>query len=160
MERLVYERFQEDYDIWIRLAEVELERARTERVQEQVFLLVMTLISFITAVFGVFAVIYVMIYSRRLEMGMMKAIGARNWELNGMLSVEVDRHDAECGAGRDPCWGHDGLSIYAGRQSCGAAPTAVRPGYDGHAVYYYHGLVRFDFGHRIIGSPHRQAQGC
>jgi ABC-type antimicrobial peptide transport system permease subunit len=88
VERRLYERFQDDYDIWVRIAEVELERARASRVQEQVFLLVMTLISFITAVFGVFAVIYVMIYSRRLEMGMMKAVGARNWELNGMLSVE------------------------------------------------------------------------
>ena len=66
----------------------ELKRARDSRVQEQVFLLVLTLLSFITAVFGVFAVIYVTIYARRREIGMMKAVGARNWELNGMLSVE------------------------------------------------------------------------
>ena len=45
-------------------------------------------ISFITAVFGVFAVIYVTIYARRKEIGMMKAFGVRNWELNGMLSIE------------------------------------------------------------------------
>jgi len=46
------------------------------------------MISFITAVFGVFAIIYVTIYARRKEIGMMKAVGTRNWELNGMLSVE------------------------------------------------------------------------
>jgi putative ABC transport system permease protein len=46
------------------------------------------LLSFVTAVFGVFAVIYVTIYARRREIGMMKAVGARNRELNGMLSVE------------------------------------------------------------------------
>jgi putative ABC transport system permease protein len=76
------------YDLWTRLADVQLKYARDSRVNEQVLLLVMTLISFITAVFGVFAVIYVTIYARRREIGMMKAIGARDWELNGILSVE------------------------------------------------------------------------
>ncbi|MCA9951520.1 MAG: ABC transporter permease [Anaerolineales bacterium] len=84
----LHEAFNRKYDIWTRLAEVQLKFARDNRVQEQAFLLVLTLISFTTAVFGVFAVIYVSIYSRRLEIGMMKAVGARNWELNGMLSVE------------------------------------------------------------------------
>jgi ABC-type antimicrobial peptide transport system permease subunit len=51
-------------------------------------LLVLTVISFTTAVFGVFAVIYVTIYARRLEIGMMKAIGTRTSELTGMLIVE------------------------------------------------------------------------
>ncbi len=55
---------------------------------QQALLLVLTLLSFVTAVFGVFAVIYVTIYARRREIGMMKAVGARNWELNGILSVE------------------------------------------------------------------------
>jgi ABC-type antimicrobial peptide transport system permease subunit len=80
--------FNQEYGIWTRLAQVQLELARDSRVQQQVLLLVLTLLSFITAVFGVFAVIYVTIYARRWEIGMMKAVGARNWELNGMLSVE------------------------------------------------------------------------
>lgn len=84
----LHEAFNKKYDIWTRLAEVRLKFARDNRVQEQAFLLVLTLISFTTAVFGVFAVIYVTIYARRLEIGMMKAVGARNWELNGLLSVE------------------------------------------------------------------------
>jgi len=84
----LYEAFNQKYDIWTRLADVQLKFARDSRVQEQAFLLVLTLISFTTAVFGVFAVIYVTIYSRRLEIGMMKAVGSRNWELTGMLSVE------------------------------------------------------------------------
>ncbi|MEM7334558.1 MAG: FtsX-like permease family protein [Chloroflexota bacterium] len=77
-----------EYDFWIDSVDVSLEFARTGRVQEQAFLLVMTLISFTTAVFGVFAVIYVTIYARRIEIGMMKAMGTRNWELTGMLIVE------------------------------------------------------------------------
>ncbi|MFQ5341341.1 MAG: ABC transporter permease [Anaerolineae bacterium] len=89
VEAALHEAFDRKYDIWTRLAEVELKQARDNRVQEQVFLLVLTLISFATAVFGVFAVIYVMVYARRQEMGMMKAVGAINWELNGMLSVEA-----------------------------------------------------------------------
>jgi ABC-type lipoprotein release transport system permease subunit len=52
------------------------------------FLLALTGISFTTAVFGVFAVIYVTIYARRLEIGMMKAFGMRTWELTGMLIIE------------------------------------------------------------------------
>jgi putative ABC transport system permease protein len=84
----LHEAFNRKYDIWTQLTEVQLKFARDNRVQEQVFLLVMTLLSFITAVFGVFAVIYVTIYARRREIGMMKAVGARNWELNGILSVE------------------------------------------------------------------------
>ena len=88
VELALHEAFNRKYDIWTRLADVELKQARDSRVQEQVLLLVLTLLSFVTAVFGVFAVIYVTIYARRREIGMMKAVGARNWELNGILSVE------------------------------------------------------------------------
>jgi ABC-type antimicrobial peptide transport system permease subunit len=88
VDAALYEAFNRKYDIWTRLADVQLKQARDSRVQEQALLLVLTLLSFITAVFGVFAVIYVTIYARRREIGMMKAVGARNWELNGILSVE------------------------------------------------------------------------
>lgn len=71
-----------------RVAEVSLERAQDEQRQTQVFLVVLTMISFTTAVFGVFAVIYVTIYSRRFEIGMMKAVGTRRRELSGMLVIE------------------------------------------------------------------------
>ncbi|MCB0032923.1 MAG: ABC transporter permease, partial [Anaerolineales bacterium] len=74
--------------IWTRVAEVQLEQSRANQFQTQLLLLVLTLISFTTAVFGVFAVIYVTIYARRIEIGMMKAVGTRNWELTGMLAIE------------------------------------------------------------------------
>jgi ABC-type lipoprotein release transport system permease subunit len=88
VETALHDLFEEDYAIWTRIAEQELARARAARASQQIFLLVLTLLSFITAVFGVFAVIYVTIYARRREIGMMKAVGARGRELNGMLSVE------------------------------------------------------------------------
>ncbi len=81
-------RFSLKYSIFTQIVEVRLEQARASRSQEQAFLLVLTVISFTTAVFGVFAVIYVTIYARRLEIGMMKAIGTRTRELTGMLIVE------------------------------------------------------------------------
>ncbi|MEJ2749625.1 MAG: ABC transporter permease, partial [Anaerolineae bacterium] len=80
--------FGQDYNLWTRLYEVRLEQNRRNQATQQIFLLVMTVISFTTAVFGVFAVIYVTIYARRIEIGMMKAMGMRRRELTGMLILE------------------------------------------------------------------------
>ena len=52
-------------------------------------LLALTGISFTTAVFAVFAVIYVTIYARRIEIGMLKSIGMLRRQLTGMLIVEA-----------------------------------------------------------------------
>jgi ABC-type lipoprotein release transport system permease subunit len=84
----ISQRYGRDYRIWADLAEVQLEMAERSQMQERIFLLALTGISFTTAVFGVFAVIYVTIYARRLEIGMMKAFGMRTWELTGMLIIE------------------------------------------------------------------------
>ena len=54
-----------------------------------ILLQTLTGISFTTAVFAVFAVIYVTIYARRIEIGMLKAMGMLRRELNGMLIVEA-----------------------------------------------------------------------
>ena len=83
------ERFSRGYPMWIQVLEVQLEFAEQNALQQRVLLLVLTSISFTTAVFGVFAVIYVTIYARRLEIGMMKAIGMLNFELTGTLIVEA-----------------------------------------------------------------------
>ena len=81
-------RFGLKHGIRSRLAEVVIEQSRESENQQRVFLLILTGISFTTAVFGVFAVIYVNVYARRLEIGMMKAVGAQGWELTGMLVLE------------------------------------------------------------------------
>ena len=82
------QRYGLDYGFWTRLLETELEFNEQAQASQRVFLLVMTVISFTTAVFGVFAVIYVTIYARRLEIGMLKAVGMLRRELTGMLIVE------------------------------------------------------------------------
>jgi putative ABC transport system permease protein len=84
----ISERFRGDYQLWIRSLELQIEENQRNQAVQRIFLLVLTTISFTTAVFGVFAVIYVTIYSRRIEIGMMKAIGMRRRELTGMLIVE------------------------------------------------------------------------
>lgn len=77
------------YSFWPRFLEMELTFNAQSQATQRIFLLVLTVISFTTAVFGVFAVIYVAIYARRLEIGMLKAVGMLRRELTGMLVVEA-----------------------------------------------------------------------
>jgi ABC-type lipoprotein release transport system permease subunit len=88
VEDALHQRFRGEYDFWTRVEATSIERARSNYAQQRIFFLVLTLLSFTTAIFGVFAVIYVTIYARRREIGMIKAVGARRRELNGMLSLE------------------------------------------------------------------------
>lgn len=82
------QRFSQDYSLWSRFLAIQLESNRRGQAAQRIFLLVLTTISFATAVFGVFAVIYVAVYARRLEIGMLKAMGMRRRELTGMLIIE------------------------------------------------------------------------
>lgn len=81
-------RYAEDYTLWTRFLEIRLEENQRGQATQRIFLLVMTSISFTTAVFGVFAVIYVSIYARRIEIGMLKAVGMKRRQITGMLIVE------------------------------------------------------------------------
>lgn len=89
ISRELRNRFSLEYNLWSRLADVSIEQARRSEGEQRIFLLVLTGISFTTAVIGVFAVVYVTIYARRYEIGMMKAVGTRNWELIGTLVLEA-----------------------------------------------------------------------
>ncbi len=57
--------------------------------QIQVVILVLTTISFILAIFGVFVVTYISVYSRRSEIAMLKAIGDSNRHIFGMFLIEA-----------------------------------------------------------------------
>ncbi len=82
------ERFGKDYRIWARFLETYLESNQRAQASQRIFLLILTTIAFTTAVFGVFAVIYVTIFARRIEIGMMKAMGMKRRQLTGMLIIE------------------------------------------------------------------------
>jgi hypothetical protein len=126
-------RFGLKYEIWSQLAEVQIESIRESVGEQRVFLLILTGISFATAVFGVFAVIYVTIYARRLEIGMMKAMGARGWELTGMLVIEsiaMTLSAALAGITAGACMGYVfvyGENLMAQRPTTFAVDTTVVP---------------------------------
>jgi ABC-type antimicrobial peptide transport system permease subunit len=81
--------YAEEYAFWVNLLEWELEENRGDIMFFVILLLALTGISFTTAVFAVFAVIYVTIYARRIEIGMLKSMGMLRRELSGMLIVEA-----------------------------------------------------------------------
>lgn len=51
-------------------------RAQTNLQQQRVFILLLTGLSMVTAIFGVLAVMYTAVMGRRIEIGMLKAVGA------------------------------------------------------------------------------------
>jgi ABC-type antimicrobial peptide transport system permease subunit len=69
------------YRMMVSVAQEEIARASQEAEQARLFMIVLTVISFVTAIFGVFSVIYVAVNSRRMEIGMMKAIGSSSSHL-------------------------------------------------------------------------------
>ena len=86
---LIQERYSENYGIWVNLLEWQLAVNQSETMFFVGMLLALTGISFTTAVFAVFAVIYVTIYARRIEIGMLKSMGMLRRQLTGMLIVEA-----------------------------------------------------------------------
>jgi len=69
------------YRLAVKLVEEEIAQTTQMFQQLKILMIGLTVISFITAIFGVFAVIYVAVNSRRVEIGMMKAIGSSNRHL-------------------------------------------------------------------------------
>jgi ABC-type antimicrobial peptide transport system permease subunit len=66
-----------------------IETNRQAAQQGQVIILILTGISFILAIFGVFVVTYISVYTRRAEIAMLKAMGASNHHLFGMFLSEA-----------------------------------------------------------------------
>jgi cell division protein FtsX len=86
---MLYERNGEGDSFWVNMLAWQLDESQGSMMFFVILLLALTGISFTTAVFAVFAVIYVTIYARRIEIGMLKAMGMLRRELNGMLIVEA-----------------------------------------------------------------------
>jgi ABC-type antimicrobial peptide transport system permease subunit len=63
--------------------------ARTTLDQTRVFTILLTGLSMITAIFGVLAVMYTAVMSRRVEIGMLKAVGAAKGTLRGVFVGEA-----------------------------------------------------------------------
>ncbi len=74
--------------IWIQSTTEDIRTTEQSMRTMRVLMLIMTVLSFITSIFGVFAVVYVAVYVRRLEIGMLKAIGMRTRELVRAFALE------------------------------------------------------------------------
>jgi ABC-type antimicrobial peptide transport system permease subunit len=73
----------------VRSTPEDIESAMASSRQVQVVILVLTSISFILAIFGVFVVTYIGVYTRRSEIAMLKAMGDSNRHLFSMFLSEA-----------------------------------------------------------------------
>jgi putative ABC transport system permease protein len=83
------ELFSERTNVWVRSTAEQIRTTEQSMRTMRVLMLIMTVLSFITSIFGVFAVVYVAVYVRRLEIGMLKAIGMRRRDLVGAFALEA-----------------------------------------------------------------------
>ncbi|MBN1953801.1 MAG: ABC transporter permease [Anaerolineae bacterium] len=86
--RNLREVFSDRSSIWVQSTEEDIRTTEQSMRTMRVLMLVLTVLSFITSIFGVFAVVYVAVYVRRLEIGMLKAIGMQRRELVGAFALE------------------------------------------------------------------------
>jgi len=82
------ELFADRSSVWIESTAEEIRTTEQSMRTMRVLMLIMTVLSFVTSIFGVFAVVYVAVYVRRLEIGMLKAIGMKRRELVRTFALE------------------------------------------------------------------------
>lgn len=75
--------------VWVQSTAEEIRTTEQSMRTIRILMLIMTVLSFITSIFGVFAVVYVAVYVRRLEIGMLKAIGMHRRDLVGAFALEA-----------------------------------------------------------------------
>ena len=64
-------------------------QSRSQLQQSRIFIVLLTGLSMVTAMFGVLAVMYTAVMSRRVEIGMLKAVGASKGALRGVFIGEA-----------------------------------------------------------------------
>jgi ABC-type antimicrobial peptide transport system permease subunit len=82
-------RFATEHSLRINSTTEYIKTVQKEARTGQLFLIVLTILTSVLAVFGVFAVIYVSVYGRRGEIGMLKAIGCPGRHLTGVFVGEA-----------------------------------------------------------------------
>ncbi len=83
------ELFSDRSELWVQSTAEDVRTTEQTMRTMRILMLIMTALSFITSIFGVFAVVYVAVYVRRLEIGMLKAIGMRQRDLVGAFALEA-----------------------------------------------------------------------
>lgn len=87
--RALREQLADRNDVWVQSTAEEIRTTEQSMRTMRVLMLMMTILSFITSIFGVFSVVYMAVYVRRLEIGMLKAIGMKQRELVGAFALEA-----------------------------------------------------------------------
>jgi putative ABC transport system permease protein len=82
------ELFADRSDVWVQSTAESIRTTEQSMRTVRVLMLIMTVLSFVTCIFGVFAVVYVSVHVRRLEIGMLKAIGMRKRGLTRAFALE------------------------------------------------------------------------
>ena len=76
-------------DLRVNSTTEEVEQGRSQLQQGRIFIVLLTALSMVTAIFGVLAVMYTAVMSRRVEIGMLKAVGASKGALRGIFIGEA-----------------------------------------------------------------------
>ena len=87
--KVMRETFSQDRNIYITFTRETLDMYRTQLAQSRIFSVALAGLSMITAVFGVLAVMYTAVMSRRVEIAMLKALGASGRRLRGIFVGEA-----------------------------------------------------------------------
>jgi ABC-type antimicrobial peptide transport system permease subunit len=87
--KVMRETFSQDRNIYITFTREILDMYRTQLAQSRIFSVALAGLSMITAVFGVLAVMYTAVMSRRVEIAMLKALGASGRRLRGIFVGEA-----------------------------------------------------------------------
>jgi ABC-type antimicrobial peptide transport system permease subunit len=73
----------------IRVTSEDVASNRLQSDQQRIILVLLTVVSMVTAIFGVLAVMYTAVMGRRIEIGMLKAVGAAKGSLRGIFIGEA-----------------------------------------------------------------------
>jgi ABC-type lipoprotein release transport system permease subunit len=121
-------------DVRINITEEDIQQTRQSFKSMRIVLLVLTVLSLVTSVMGVFSVIYITVQTRRIEIGLLKAIGITGKQLVGILAIEslamttsATLAGAAAGTGL-------GYLFYISQNMMMQEHTPIQPAFDGLTV--------------------------
>ncbi len=89
LSKALRDTFSRQQGLGISVTNEQIDQIKTALQQGRIFTLVLTVLSLVTAVFGVLAVMYTAVMGRRIEIGMLKAIGSSGSTLRGVFIGEA-----------------------------------------------------------------------
>lgn len=89
LSRQLRDFFDRGEGISMEITSEQIDRIREQLTQGRIFTVVLTGLSMVTAIFGVLAVMYTAVMGRRVEIGMLKAVGAAKGSLRGIFIGEA-----------------------------------------------------------------------